>query len=162
MSAPLNNSQKGFLCLLYRRAFDHQALGEAADPETWRHDQQVKACGKSSLRACTQSDFAALMARGYDLSGESGLALKWLLKAGINPKRVAMSKLEAACAERGLSLAYPAAICRRQYRCDLEDATEKQVWCLVYTIRNRRPPVATALRRRAPRPSGTTTITGAA
>ena len=39
--------------------------------------------------------------------------------------------------EAGLPESYAAAICRRQYRCALSEASDKQVWCLVYTVRNR-------------------------
>jgi hypothetical protein len=61
------------------------------------------------------------------------------MRAETEPRRMAMHKLRRDCADRGLSLDYPAAICRRQYRCALEDASPTQLWQLVFTIRNRRP-----------------------
>lgn len=142
MSA-LTNQQKGLLAQLYRRAFDYQvergAIWDAADFTDWRHEQQFAAVGKMSLRSCTQGDFAKLMAHGLDLAGDTGNAFRWHLKAQTNPERVALAKLKEACAEAGVEYpSYPLAICWDVCKCRLEDATEKQVWRLVYTVRNRR------------------------
>jgi hypothetical protein len=47
--------------------------------------------------------------------------------------------LKANCEERGLKFPdYPGAICRAQNKCGLGGATEKQLWRLVYTVRNRK------------------------
>ena len=104
----------------------------------WRHEQQLKACGKSSLRDCVQSDYLPLRAHFENLIGESDRALETHLRASSEPARIAMMKLRAACSEAGLDLAYPAKICRTQYKCDLDEANAKQLWRLVFTVRNRK------------------------
>jgi hypothetical protein len=143
MSAPLSNKQKADLCQLYRRAYDYQldrgALGDAALLEDFRHGEQLKAVGKQSLTSCTQDDFPVLMAHGCKLAGEDGDALYWLNRAATNPRRCALLKLEEACQEAGVWYPdYPRAICQTQFKCRLDDATAKQLWCLVFTLRNRR------------------------
>lgn len=142
MSAPLDRHQKGVICQVARLAFDAQGLGESAEFAVWRHEQTAQACGKESLRACTQDDFAAVLARFLDLAGESGAAFRWYLRGLNNPKRVARFKLDEALAERGLAAGYAEAIARRQFKCSVDDLTERQTWNLVYTVRNRRKAVS--------------------
>lgn len=135
----LKNNQKACICQLARRAYDQRG-GLAALRETseeFRRREQLVACGRSSLRACTQDDFAPLMAHLYKLLGEDGLAFKWLIKAQTQPARLARVKLNEALTEFGFHESYAAAICRRQYKCELDDATDRQLWKLMYTIRNR-------------------------
>src|SRR5574343_1736034 len=83
--APLNNRQKARICMLARRAFDRQsqagALGDAAEPEVWRKEQQRHTCGQSSLTACTNKDYLALKARFQDLAGEHVAAFRNHLRA---------------------------------------------------------------------------------
>jgi hypothetical protein len=143
MSTPLTHEQKGILCQAARRAFDHQvelgAIGDSADPQDWRREQQIIATGKESLTSCTQDDFAPLLARFAHLEGKDDVALRWELRAQTHPKRVALSKLQEACREAGVDYpGYPETICWTQNKCGIEDATAKQIWRLVFTVRNRR------------------------
>ncbi len=148
----LSKAQKAAIAMLARKAWAlcpqraalleaNRARGMSATAifEAWRHVEQGKACGKQSLRQCTsEQDYLKLRAHFEALIGRYGRALRTLLRHAEEPRLVARHKLEEACRERGLSLAYPASICRRQYRCGLDDATEQQLWRLVFTVRNRR------------------------
>lgn len=123
-----------------RRAYEFQGnlglVGEASFDE-WRHSEVTKACGKNGLRCCDQDDYAGLKAHFLDAAGASGAAFNWHVRAQSQGDRVAMAVLRRECGAAGVKVAYAAAICLRQFRCTLEDASEKQIWSLVYTVRNR-------------------------
>ena len=129
--------------MLARRAWDSigqkeaSALGLSGFDE-WRRFQTEVAVGKDSLRIATQEDFLPIQAHFFSLLGESKRAQAAMDRHQTNPRRIAFANLEKNCRERGLTLNYPGAICRRQYNCALHEATEKQIWALVYTVRNRR------------------------
>jgi len=138
---PLDNGQKARLCIMAREAFEKmhgRAPASAAELEAWRREQQQKACGLLSLTFADQKDYPALEAHFLDLLGESGKAFMRLLKPELKEQRQALAVLARDCRERGLNLGYPSAICRKQYKCTLEEASPKQIWRLVFTIRNRR------------------------
>ncbi len=136
LSGPLSNEQKARLCILAREGY---ALAFTDQPfADWRHEQQELAVGKASLCDCVQDDYLALKAHFQRLAGEEGDALRTETRHGTEDRRVAMRKLEVECAARKLALSYPAAICRRQFKCALNEATVKQLWMLVFTVRNRR------------------------
>lgn len=112
--------------------------------EAWRHVEQGKAVGIQSLCECTQAHYARALAHFQRLAGQEGAAQHTEARDQDNPRRIALWKLRQALTEAGLPESYAAAICRRQYRCALSEASDKQVWCLVYTVRNR----AAAAKRR--------------
>lgn len=131
----LTRRQKAVLAQLAREAWVERGCpAEGAD--AWRRAQSLDACGVRISQA-GQRHFAALKARFLDLAGRSGDALNTLVRDEDNARRIAHHKLADACRHSGLPLSYPAAICRRQYRCALVDATAPQLWRLVFTIRNR-------------------------
>ncbi|WP_414664884.1 hypothetical protein [Horticoccus sp. 23ND18S-11] len=153
MSSPLSNEQKGRLCQLARQAYDAWTGREAfeeANPtlavskcfEAWRRVEQGKAVREQSLTRCTQDHFLPLRAHFKAMLGNGDGALRDHLRAQEEPRIRARWKLEAALAERGLDQGYAAAICRRQFKCELGDASEKQLWALFFTVTNRRKPVA--------------------
>ena len=145
MSAPLDNNQKRILSQLCRRAFNRELAlargrGEklaALSEETFRHEHVAKACGKTGLRCCSQADYGAVKAHFLDLLGEHGAAFEAVHHGEGNARRVAEFKLVQACRLAGLTLAYAAKICQTQFKCSLEDATEKQIWCITFTMKNR-------------------------
>lgn len=114
-------------------------LSTSACFAAWRHWQQGLACGKQSLRECTGDDYQLLRAHFLQLAGLEASARRAEEKHISNPQRIARFNLRKALAAAGLPESYAAAICRRQYRCTLDDASERQLWCLVYTVRSRRP-----------------------
>lgn len=153
----LSKLQKSILARAARAAWDAwpgrddytaRLAGERNDPllsdnqafTHWRREQQHRACGKSSLRAATQDDYLLIRAHweAWD-PATSGAAMRTLLRHDSDGRRRALHVLERNTRERGLHWpGYPEAICRRQFKCALMDASEKQTWSLVYTIRNRR------------------------
>ena len=144
MPSQLKTHQRTELARLAREAWTVAVeRGEERDFETWRHDEVEAECAKRGLRCCNQDDYAGLKARFLDGAGHVEAALDWRLRAQGNNSRVARFKLTEALRNAGLDEAYAAAICRSQNKCDLAEATERQLWRLVFTINNR----ATATRR---------------
>ena len=138
MAAPLDNSQKRYLSQLARRAW--LKLGAELDGQAetdFRREHVAKATGKFGLRCCSQDDYGAAKAHFLELLGESGHALNALVHQQGNAQRIAMHKLKEACHYAHVSLEYPAAICRQQFKCNLSAATDKQLWCLTFTVKNR-------------------------
>ncbi|WP_043585339.1 hypothetical protein [Geminisphaera colitermitum] len=154
------NDQKARVAQLARRAYDAQPdreefelinshLSKTACFEEWRKWQTGKATGGvQSLRECvSELHYLPLLAHFSDMLGESGRALNMLLRHAEEGRIRVFFKLQEALAERDLNEGYAAAICRRQYKCDLGDAEEKQLWHLFFTIKNRRKAVAKPARK---------------
>lgn len=155
----LTNEQKATVCQLAREAWDaHPEIRDAlleANPhlgkteifQAWRRVEQGRAVGRQSLTQCTsEGDFLKLCAHFRAMiPGQEQRAARTLARHAIEPRLVALHKLRQACERAGVDLGYPAKICRTQYRCSLDQASEKQLWRLVYTVKNR----GTAKRREA-------------
>ena len=150
---PLSNMQKREISIAARRAYDVWAEREAFELinpelsrtacfEAWRHVEQGKACGVQSLRAATQAHYGRLLAHFQALGGNPVAAARTATRDADNDRRIARYKLDQALAERGLAAEYASAICRQQFRRTLAEATAKQLWCLVFTVRNRKKPAA--------------------
>lgn len=154
----LTNDQKRILAQLARRAFnklramaigrgetfpmEHDAAGEPIDPLLWnekdfRHHHVAVACHKDGLKCCSQEDYAAVKGRFLHLLGEDGKAVKVLVHGETNAKRIAEYKLLKELRRAGLSNGYAESICRNMFHCTVADATDKQIWKLIFTIRNR-------------------------
>jgi hypothetical protein len=139
--ALLDKGQKAHLCILAREAFE-RVFGRAPhgqhEFDTWRRQQQERACGLVSLTDADQRHWPALQACFLDLTGESGRAFAVLMAPDLKAQRVALAALERNCLKMGLAFpAYPSAICRTQYKCALGEASPKQLWRLTFTVRNR-------------------------
>jgi hypothetical protein len=154
----LSNLQKATLARAARAAWASRGMvGDNAAFTDWRHAEQQAAVGCGSLRDCGQDDFLPLLAHFQDLAGETGTAVKTILRHAEEPRIIAMRKLAESLAERGLGTAYAEAICTRQFRTGLTDASAKQIWCVNFTVRNRRKPngAAAKLPRRIHAQTGT-------
>jgi hypothetical protein len=138
-SAPLTKHQRQSLAMLARRGWSKFGSGRPFDQ--WRHHESIRVCGRRISEAA-QRDFLTLRAHFLDLAGQSAAALRTHLEADSEPHRVALWHLRRECSRRRLPLDYAAAICRRQFRCHLPEANPKQIWCLIFTVRNRRKPAA--------------------
>jgi len=149
MSA-LTKFQKSRLAKLAATAFRFECAKARGRRETvdvsnaalnqWRRDQVARACGKLGLRCCDQFDYKSVEAHFLDMLGHTGAAFNAHMKAQSEPRRQAYVVLMRECARfsrAGITAAYADAICRRQFKTALDSASEKQLWCLVYTIRNR-------------------------
>ena len=147
----LSNKQKAILCQLARKAWDQWPEREAfldvnpdfsksAAFEAWRRNEQLEAAGVASLKSATsENHYLRIKAHWEDKLGHYERAAKDLLKHADEACLQVLYKIYESCAQRGLDYpGYPGAICRRQYKCALEEASEKQLWSLCYTIRNRR------------------------
>ena len=152
MSAPLSKVQKRYLSQLARRALNQvralaRGRGEefTATDDDWRHEEVIVACGKAGLRCCSQDDYKIVEAHFLERLGAHGAAFNAQVRAATEKRRQAEAVLCRELAAAGLRLGYAAAICERQNKCTLFDATERQLWHLVYTVRNR----AAAKRRSA-------------
>lgn len=138
--APLSKKQKAILCIKAREAW---ALLPAharsvLDFDEWRKLQQHQACGKDSLRWATQKDYSRLLAHWQQMLRQDGAAFDTLMRGESNGRRVALYKLRQACAKRGLMYpAYPQKICGVQYGTTISEASEQQLWQLIYTVNNR-------------------------
>jgi hypothetical protein len=132
----LSNRQKANICILSREAFEKQKHSWISiELSEWRRHQQFLAVGKDSLRDCVQGDYLKLVAHFQNLKGEPGRALKTHMRDAVQEKRIALRKLETECGLRGLDTGYPAKICRNKFKCGLDDATPRQLWCLFFDVR---------------------------
>lgn len=143
VSAPISREQKTRLVLLAREAYQAQPglVRGQTKFDLWRHQQAIKCCGRRVSEAL-QGDFLPLKAHFLNLAGKPVAAMRAHMRRETEPQRVALHKLTRECAAKGLSIAYAATICHAQYRCALEEANEKQLWRLFFTIRNRKPKAA--------------------
>lgn len=169
--SPLSHEQKAQLCQLAREAYDawpgraafEECNGELSRSkcfEAWRRVEQGKAVGIQSLTRCTQDHFLPLRAHFRAMLGNGGGALRDHLRAQEEPRIRARWKLQQALDERELNEAYAASICRRQFRCELGDASEKQLWALFFTVTNRRKAAKPARPRYVKSTLGTLSVSG--
>lgn len=140
----LDNNDKAQICIEARKAWDSvkEQGSHGAGFREWRRREQFKAVGIESLRHCSKRHLLKLIAHFQDLAGEPGRAVNTHMRDEVKDSAIAMRKLEAECAARGIQISYPAKICAKQYKCALEDASPNQLWRLVFTVRNRRVKVA--------------------
>lgn len=148
-SKALTREQKTRLILVSKRAWEkvRKTDDSVGGFDSWRAAQSIEAC-KRRISEARNEDFEAIESHFLNILGEAGKALNQAIRSGTSKERQAMKALEKVCAERELSMAYPAAICKNQYKCALSDASPKQLWNLVFTIRNRRstPKAAPAMK----------------
>lgn len=155
VGGPLERNDKARICIRAREAWDkiNGTSGSASLRfEDWRrHEQFIAVTGANplldrtsriSLRDCSQRDLLKLVAHFDDLAGEPGKAVDAHMRDEVKDSAIALRKLHAECAARGLDISYAAKICLKQYKCALEDASPNQLWRLVFTIRNRKKKVA--------------------
>jgi len=134
----LSKKQKAMLAVMARRAAAAKGAPTAGEAHAeWRRDVAVAACGRRISEAC-QRDWAALKGAFEDEGGRPEQAFETHFRDVDNPRRVAMFKLQEALREKNLPAAYADSICKRQFKCGLGEAAARQLWCLVYTVRNRK------------------------
>ena len=133
---PLSREQKARLSILARQAYAHQGV-QGMTVDEWRREVSERACG-CRISEATQRNWADLKSAFEDLCGQVEKAFRTQLREGDNKRRVALWKLTQALAAKGLETSYAGKICRIQFKCALEEASAKQLWCLFYTITNRK------------------------
>lgn len=163
MSTPLTKHQKAILGQLAQQAWaakttdERQAIAQdiadqTGDPsippsrvlKIWKHQIQERATGIPSAADMTQEHYAdakgALLAEAGKI--RQAYASHYRAHPDEETRRRTTWLLRQSTQARGLAWpGYPLAICRRQYRCELADATPRQLRSLLYTIRNRRKPI---------------------
>ncbi len=147
--APLTRQQKTRLILAARAAYDAQVLAglwsEAEGFEAFRRAAAFEACGVASLRAMGQRHYNAVRARLLALAGrerEAGYAER---RACGDDARRALARLERECAlagevfEDGRAGArrYAEALARRIHGEPAAALSARQVWQVIFTLRNR-------------------------
>jgi len=150
--APLTAAQKRELVLLARRAFerlyDSGAISEATEFDAWRHGQTLQCVERPGISACRQEDFAQVKSHFLRLLGQEGMSQRLQARADMEPRRVALWKLEQECAAArdviDRPLEYVSSIARARYKAaSMDDLGEKQIWVLMFDLRRN------AQRRRA-------------
>lgn len=120
------------------------------DFAAWRQAEAVKVCGRRISQAVA-GDFELLRSHFSNLAGHAGKAFKSAMRSTQEGERIALAKLEEECTKRDLPMSYPAAIAKRQFKkTNLADCSAKQLWCLVFTVRNRRDEVPALPQSQAP------------
>ncbi len=136
MGAPLDNGQKAKICILAREAWEHE--GRPGDPQEWRRQEQARACGHGSLRACGQEHYLLLKGHFFALLGREDAAFKALVRHGTEGRRVALWNLQKACRDAGQPYpAYAASLAKKIHRVTLDEASDRVLWFLVFTLRKR-------------------------
>lgn len=133
----LSKLQLARICMLANEAATANGITGWREVEAWRREVQRDRFGLSSLTAATQAQYADIKAHFEALAGNVGEAYETARRGLDNLRRVARWNLNKALRESGLALPYVSAICKSQFHCSLEDASTKQLWNLVYTVRNR-------------------------
>ncbi len=152
--ALLSTTQIRSLCKLAQGAYSAQvAAGREPTPDkgtktamqdAWRRGQQVAVGAPDSLKACTQEHYNTLVQHFASLcpgANDAGRSFEAGMKLGSETayRQMILAKIQKESGPRGLAYpAYAEAICRAQFKTDLGHATPKQLWCLFYTIKNRR------------------------
>lgn len=135
---PLSRKQKSMLCALARKAAAASGAPETGEAHAeWRRDVCVAACGRRISEA-TQRNWNDLKAAFEMGAGRPEAAFETHFRGVDNPRRVAMFHLQQALGEKQLPAAYAEAIARRQYKRGLSELSARELWNLVYTIRNRK------------------------
>jgi hypothetical protein len=134
----LSRPQITALVILAKKAWTkHRVVNPDAPAfEDWRVEECRKACG-ARLSEAQQKDFSAIKSHFANIAGQSGKAFDSAMRSGTEKERIAHAVLKKDCAKAGVELSYASHICWAQFKCKLEDATAKQLWCLVFTVRNR-------------------------
>lgn len=146
-SALLSAKEKQALGMISRTCYDKLVdMGVLDEDEIsltdWRHQEVSRATkGKASRLGDAESwQFRQIRGHFRNLMGDGGGAFQDSTRdqGGRADWELAYHKLEGACKQWEVVWpGYPLAICRNQYRCELRDATAKQLWALFYTITNR-------------------------
>ena len=133
---PLSSQQKNRLAILARQAFENLKVQGMTATE-WRHEMAIQKVG-CRISEAKQKHWTDLKSMFQDLAGKHGPAYKTQIRAADNKRRVALHKLTLAIQERNLHISYAQSICMTQFKVPLEEASAKQIWCLFYTVTNRR------------------------
>lgn len=149
-STLLTAEQRQRLAIAARRAYDAQQAVGIADGETfdaWRHACVREATGRSGLTELRQRDYGPMMARLIELAGGSPRRRDW--HAAAKPARRddadrARRALKDECAAwadvfggAAQADAYATSLLAKIHKTDWMGATARQLWQVLFTVRNR-------------------------
>lgn len=122
------------------------------DFDAWRGEENFKACGKTSLRACTQADWPALMSHYLRIMGRRAAAERMDQRRLTGARAVAMDKLRRACECARDVIARPfdyvGVIASSRFKRPIEELGARELWVLTFDLRR------AAQRRRRPARAG--------
>lgn len=138
LSKPLSNLQKATLSQWAKKGYTRAKELDLTDEREadWRGREAIAACGRRISEA-TNGDYLILLTHFQNLAGDSGKAFSSAIRAESDPHRQALYKLREELRKAGLEESYAEKICMDTNRCTIAQATSKQVWNLMYTVRNR-------------------------
>lgn len=149
-SKPLTAEQRQRLARCARRAYDAQVAVGIVDGETfddWRHAVVREATGRAGLRALMQRDYGPMMARLIALAGGSPRRGDWhaagkpAARDDADRARHALRKECDAQADlfggQAHAEAYAAALLGNIHKTTWSGADARQLWQVLFTIRNR-------------------------
>lgn len=162
---PLSKKQYGALGSAARRAFSFgvsteekndiafilhkqgKRVSETAVYNEWRRAELARALfvgsgmhePPSSFSDLRQKDYAVAMEHFSAIAGDAEAAIHYRHQSIMHGRSVVLALIEASCKSRKLAFPqYPDSICRDQYGVATVSASEKQLWTILFTIRNRR------------------------
>jgi hypothetical protein len=149
-AADLNADQRQRLARCALRAFKAQeALGLLGGTsfDDWRHARVREATGQGGLRELKQRDYGRVMARMIELAGGTPSRREWRVAAKPavrDDADRARRKLEDECAAladafggEAQAKAYATTLLGRIHKTDWTHATARQLWQVLFTLRNR-------------------------
>lgn len=138
-SRPLTKCQKWRLADLAARVYGWlRDRGQLAGVNLadWRHHIAVKACGKR-ISAANLGDFKRIQAAFLHEKGDAEGERRALVQAASTPQAIALFKLRECMKQTGTPPAYAETLARRFYKNgNLAELTARQLWTLLYTVRN--------------------------
>lgn len=151
--APLSSLQKMRICKLAEEAWTAKgrpyftgddapfSLSKHEALTLWRQEEQKAAVDHRHLTTCTQVEFPRLMSHFLRALGRAEEADRWEARGAMDPLRQAQVVLDrtinAAASDLGDAESYAAAIARRQFGRSLAELDRRQIWAIVFTLRNR-------------------------
>ena len=129
--ANMSDSQKS----QYRNADGGQS--ETAAFNLWRHGQQSSAIGRFNLTHSSNDEFCILMAHFALLANDSDSAASWLMRFSNEARRRVFWLIKSNCTNGIQFPKYPDAIAQAQFGCRIWEASTKQLYNILSTVRNR-------------------------
>lgn len=142
-TGPIGAKERQHLARLAREAWDKCGARAAGVPcDEWRHDQVQDATGgrADGLTSLARGQYREVLAHFLSIAGHGGRAMRQATRSGQGAadRELAIAKLRDVCEGGGLAWpAYPESICRRQFRCGLDELETGKIWFLFYTCTSR-------------------------
>lgn len=142
-TGPLTAPERQRLAHVARVAFDRCGAGKAGIGfDEWRHEQvEIATDGKATgITSLTRGRYRDVQAHFLAIAGDAVKAFQAGQRAGQShaDRDLAFRKLREACESGELDYpSYPEAICRKQFRCALDELETGRLWFLFYTCTRR-------------------------